>query len=224
MWVWIKRRTTPTPTNNWNDLWKHVKGDLSDYGFRAPKYLILILFAWKSALNPDYFSHVYFLLHHKSIFFKPEIFFRYLKNKSFDSSIERSVLITNIILFLKLDGHTGFIGKVVSCCENYSKNAIFQPNCNLSPYSLLYFFLVFYAISTCGRNLSTKASEQLKRFPREIKSDNHSFTSYDLFVLVSVDTYSSLFLSKHIYSIKKVIVHYSVIYRSFHPLDLTRNN
>ena len=44
------------------------KGDVSNYGLRGPKNLALILLALESALNPDSFSGVYFILSHDSIF------------------------------------------------------------------------------------------------------------------------------------------------------------
>ena len=51
--------------------------------------------------------------------------------------------------------------------ENYSKKSISQPNRNLGPYPFRPFLV--YATPTCGQNLSSKAFQHLKRFPRQFQ-------------------------------------------------------
>ena len=94
---------------------KTDKGDVSICRFSGPKNLDLILLSSESAFIPDYFSQVYFLLFHSPVFhawgppqISKKIFCRGFLRCT-HSSIELTVLTTNIILFLKIGSKTAKI-------------------------------------------------------------------------------------------------------------------
>ena len=93
--------------NLWSKFQQKYKGDVSNYGLSIPKNLNLILLSWESAFIPDYLPLVYFTIYHHSVFHpwgppqgSNKLFCRRFISCTY-SSIEVSVLIKNITLFLK---------------------------------------------------------------------------------------------------------------------------